>query len=633
MMARTLTTTFVLSLLASAALAYPYTSSGDVGDAYDYIIVGGGTAGLILANRLSEDALKSVLVLEAGASGDLVADQINIPDQTYFNTLTNSIYDFNYTTTPSEGLNNRTIGWPRGRVLGGSSAINAMFFVRPAEAEITAWHELLGDMDGADRWTWDTLFDAMKETETFTPPSDGAAEAVNLTFTPDFHGEDGPLQVTFSEFQSNFTAHWKPTMQAVGIPSLDDSAGGENLGSTLVPSFVNPSNWTRAYTRSGYLDPLAPRSNLVVVPEATVTRINFGSADGGQAARSVDWRSWDGQDHSVNVNQEVILAAGVMASPQLLMVSGIGPTDVLDAAGIEVVSELPGVGQHLQDHLLVSLYFENVNGTQTLGDLQESVNTPQYGAAVNTAVSYVNLVSLFGEDNKNTLVQEIQNTQSATPSDSDEVKAGTEALWAKTVDLFEAGTGASMEILMSVMGTGSIGFQASLQHPLSFGRLYVNSSDIFAKPIIEANYLQHQSDLTILREGAKFIRKLANTEPLSRYLATELQPGTETQSDEQWESWIRDAASSQFHPRGGCVMLPREQGGVVDARLRVYGTTNVRVADGSVFPLDMSTHTQAPTIGLAEIAADIIQGNGVSRLLVVGWVAAAAPLAVLLFVL
>ncbi|KIY66684.1 GMC oxidoreductase [Cylindrobasidium torrendii FP15055 ss-10] len=591
-------------LFVQLAYAYQYTPVDDVQNAYDYVVVGGGTAGLILGNRLSQDGTQSVLVLEAGKSGDAVKARIDTPDATYFDTLTNTEYDYNYTTVSQAGLNNRPISWPRGRVLGGSSAINSMFSVRPAEPEISAWHDLISNMDGADWWTWDSLFGAMKDSETFTPPSSD----LNLTYKDTAHGSDGPMQSAFSDFQTKWTPLWKPALESVGVAAFEDNGAGETWGGVVVPSFINPSNWTRSYSRSSYLDTLPSRSNLVVVPETTVTRLNFEDL----SAHSVSWSADNGKNGTVQVRKEIILAAGVIASPQLLMVSGVGPADVLDGAGVDVVLDLPGVGQHIQDHLLLGLYYGTTGSDmQTLGDYNAGgQSTPAFRAAVNNAIAYVNLTMLMGADNKTSFIESAKGSANAAmSSNSTDVRTGTKALYDKTIELFEKTYTGNVELMLNVMGTNSIGFQVALQHPLSFGGLTIQSDDIRTPPLIDPAYLVHPADIVIMREGVKAARRLAASQPLAQYLETETSPGTDIQGDQDIEAWIRATAWSQFHPRGGCVMLPREQGGVVDGLLKVYGLQNVRVVDGSVFPLDMATHTQAPTIGLAEIGARILSGE------------------------
>ncbi|KAF8891890.1 GMC oxidoreductase [Mucidula mucida] len=602
----TLTTATLLTLTSHVAATYlPLASlrsrnvvyDGSISKEYDFIIVGGGTAGLVLAARLSEDSTKTVLVLEAGHSGD----DVIFPTTLTSTLFTASEYDYAYSTASQSNMNGRSLSWPRGKVLGGSSAINGMYAVRPPQVEVEAWQSLLDGQDGADNWSWDSFNAAMKKSETFTAPTADVEAMAHITYDESVHGKMVPCTTAIPDLNLVLTETGPRRSMLSALNRALDGASGENWGAYITQSFINPTNWTRSYTRSAYIDPLPPRSNLDILADATVTRIYAASAG---AATS-----------SVSVKKEVILAGGVIGSPQVLMLSGIGPTDVLESAGVTVQNALPGVGQHVQDHLVAAIYWST--DVETAGTLYANgLRTPEFTSYINSATAYVNLTAIMGESARSELVQSIADaadtSASLVPSQYQEVVAGYRSMYSKAVELFQNTPVGNIELLLAITGAGAVGIQAGLQHPMSPGHIYINSSSAFDYPVIDPGYLSHSSDLTILREGIKLARIAGNTPPLSNYLTGETSPGSEVDTDEEWEAWLKDNARTEYHPRGSCSMLPLDQGGVVNAKLQVYGTDNVRVADSAIFPIDMSCHLEAPTIGVAEKAAEIIlaQYNG-----------------------
>ncbi|KAF9020222.1 GMC oxidoreductase [Hymenopellis radicata] len=606
----TLTTATLLTLTSHVAASHlPLASlrsrnvvyDGSISQEYDFIIVGGGTAGLVLAARLSEDSDKTVLVLEAGHSGDDVAGTIDIPDNTYFNSLTASEYDYAYSTGSQSNMNGRSLSWPRGKVLGGSSAINGMYVVRPPQVEVEAWQSLLGDQDGADNWSWESFNAAMKKSETFTAPTADVEAMAHITYDESVHGKDGPMHNSYPGFEFGLNGNWTTSLNAIGIESRTDGASGENWGAYITQSFINPTNWTRSYTRSAYIDPLPPRSNLDILADATVTRIVFekNSKTGNLTATGVEYAASAGAaTSSVSVKKEVILAGGVIGSPQVLMLSGIGPTDVLEGAGVTVQNALPGVGQHVQDHLVAAIYWST--DVETAGTLYANgLRTAEFTSYINSATAYVNLTAIMGASARAELVQSIASAADASaslvPSQYQEVVAGYRSMYSKAVELFQNTPVGNIELLLAITGAGAVGIQAGLQHPMSPGHIYINSSSAFDYPVIDPGYLGHSADLTILREGIKLARIAGNTPPLSGYLTGETSPGSAVNTDEEWEAWLKDNARTEYHPRGSCSMLPLDQGGVVNAKLQVYGTDNVRVADSAIFPIDMSCHVIGST--------------------------------------
>ncbi|GAA5959711.1 hypothetical protein JCM21900_001400 [Sporobolomyces salmonicolor] len=590
---------------------------------FDYVIVGGGTAGLVIANRLSENSSITVAVIEAGTNGSAVEDSILAPAQAYFSGIANinSPYDWQYDTVNQSELNNREIYWPRGKLLGGSSAVNGLYMIRQSEIEQDSWGSLVNDQA---TWGWDAVYPYLKKSETWTPPSDYHISEADMTLNASLHGTDGPIHYSYPGLFYNSTYEWMPTLENMGI-STRDPAGGENWGCFIATSAINPTNWTRSYSKTGYLDPIDYRTNLVVLSGFQAQKIVFDgtTATGVQFAASAN-----GTTYTVSASQEVILSAGVIGSPQLLQVSGVGASDLLTPLGINVVYELPGVGMHLTDHLSGAITLNT--SFPFSGDPMETNTT--YAAeqlalwkagdpnslytSPNDAVAYVNLTGLFGEEAAQQLIEEIKANQSALVtaySTNTYIQAGYNATYsAELRDVYPSAVGQA-EILLANTGTyGGYGdavtvqIQAAIQHPLSRGSVKINSTSTFDKPQIDPGYLTHPADIQILRQAFKFARNVSQTAPFSEYVLNELSPGSAVQTDAEWEAWIRGVVSTEYHPAGTCSMLPESEGGVVDNAMRVYGVSGLRVIDSAVVPLGMSAHMTAPLYGIAERAYDLL---------------------------
>ncbi|KAG9001406.1 hypothetical protein FRB90_011628, partial [Tulasnella sp. 427] len=602
------------ALLSSSAFAHPaastypwhsrreYVNWDQLQPSYDFVIAGGGLAGLVIASRLTEDTNTSVLVIEAGETGDDVRSRIDIPIEAYFNGLMNTPYDWKYLTAPQPGLDYRNISWPRGKVLGGSSAINGMYMVRPSSLEMDTFSKILGNMDGASAWGWDSMFQAMKKSEIFTPPSADIQSQGNILYNPSDHGTSGVLHTSYPGYILPIVGEWTATLEAIGIPASPDANGGSGWGGFIATSAINPTNWTRSYSKSAYIDSLPPRSNLQIMTNQTVTRVIFDNSTGTLKATAVEYANNGYQQKpwpTIGVNKEVILAGGAVGSPNILMQSGIGPTDKLTAAGVAVTYALPGVGQHVQDHIVRTEFFCRDSScalavivTQsTQVTFKTSAQTTallyQNGAAngtdnpvqsfINSAIAYTNITDLLG-DSAATFHQDLitnlsthANNPAYNPSTDPTVTKGYQAIYQANADMLLTPIG-QVELLLSltggVIGPDTFAVQAALQHPFSMGELYIATPNPFDYPVINPNYFSHEADIVILREGIKLARRLGQTQPLSNNTVSEALPGPDVQTDDQWDAWLRSVVATEYHPGCTCAMLPLDLGGVVDANLR-----------------------------------------------------------------
>ncbi|KAI9444481.1 GMC oxidoreductase [Lactarius indigo] len=557
-------------------------SQSELLSSYDFVIAGGGTAGLVLASRLSEDANTTVLVLEAGDTGDAVASSISIStlvDPQIFQGMHitsrsgTSPYNWNFSTLGQPNAGNRVLPWPRGKVLGGSSAINGLYSVRPSQIELDAWSSLSapGDDSAKSKWGWEAMLAAMKKSETFVPPSSDVQQAADIEYDSSSHGSSGPLYNSFPGYMVPLVGSWIPTLTA--------------LGRSI------PTNWTRSYARSAYIDSLPPRGNLQILPNSVVTRILFGNntgsgsgADSGSlTASAVEYAS------SPTSTRYTVRPGGAIGSPTILMYSGVG-TQERSSDGLEFRwnLDLPGVGQHLQDHLSTQLIYNTTAETASTiyANTPDSshVYTPTFLSFVNSATAYVNLTTLLGASAPS-FQSDVANSASNSPAllgtgQDTTVISGYEAIYNVSQQLLNSPLG-HVEVLLSLTGGGP-----TVAIQVAQGSLYITTNNSFDYPTIDPKIA------FLLRAGAKFARQIAQTQPLAGALITELSPGTGVNTDDAWDNWVAQSAGTEFHPSSTCAMLPLAQGGVVDTNLRVYGLANVRVADSSVFPMQFAAHVR-----------------------------------------
>lgn len=586
---------------------------------YDYIVAGGGLAGLVVASRLSEDADVQVAVIEAGPSGEGDAN-LTTPAANLYSSSVGTDLDWAYKTSPQHGLNGRQATWPRGKVLGGSSAINGLYMIRPNQIEVDAWADLVNTTTAKSKWGWDNLVKYMKKSETFTPPRHSIVSTLNseagqganvLQYNADSRGSQGPIHVTWPGEQYANCGAYVQAVNNLGVPLNADPYGGNNTGPFVCTSEINPSNWTRSFSRTGYLDPvLGARPNLHVLVGYQVTKIHFDTSNATSAvATGVSYSAGDGQaTYTANATNEVIVTAGAIGSPQLLQLSGVGRKSDLQSAGVQQVIDLPGVGYNLQDHLSTSITYAPANGVTI--PPSKITNDPVTDSYVNDATAYLDINTVLGgaqpaQSFLSSLKSSISNSVSSYQAPPT-VQAGYRAVLNTMAGLLPSV--GPIEVLLADT-YGSIQLQVALQHPVSRGSVIIGSNNPFDYPTIDAGYLSDPSNLDqqMLRSGFQAARRIGQTAPLKSMLGSESTPGTNVQSDDDWNTFIAQNAGTEYHPSSTCAMLPKNLGGVIDEDLLVYGTSNLRVADASIPPISMSMHFMTLTYGLAEAAADVIK--------------------------
>ncbi|EUC61195.1 GMC oxidoreductase [Rhizoctonia solani AG-3 Rhs1AP] len=610
------------------------------GKRFDFVIIGGGTAGLAMAARLTGKQQYSnitVAVIEAGGDGSAHADNINIPGYSYIHTAIGSDLDWSYTIMNQTNTGNRAIKWPRGKVLGGSSSINGMFWGLGAARDWDAWSTLFPTSSASYNssklpngtpasfpWNWSTIQSYHKKSETFHAPPADQQTKFGMTIDASVHGTSGPIQTTMSEYIYDPVSNWVSTLVNVGMKKGDLASGDTNVA-TISPSTLNPTNYTRSNSLAGYITPVGPRKDLVILTGMQATGLVWGTKSSrGAVATAVNFAASAGaQTYSVKASKEVILCAGVIGSAQLLQVSGVGPKALTDSLNIKSVVDLPGVGQNLQDHEATSVAW-SVDGPTWVdlltNDTLQAEQLAEYRESstglwtyINEAVAYPNIQDILGTSAdtwissvSSQLPSVLSSLSKAQSLDSTVLKGITEQFNVQ-LDMLKNGAG-QLEIIMNMLvGPGSAGIQVAQQHAWSRGEVKVTSASIFDYPTVNPNYLSNGWDVDIMNAAVKFVRRVGSTAPMSSYFKAEGDTTSGAKTDAAINTFVAGSIASEYHPIGTCSMLPLDMGGVVDTTLRVYGTANVRVVDASVMPIHVTAHTVAPTYAIAEYGADIVK--------------------------
>ena len=524
---------------------------------YDDIIVGAGSAGCVLANRLSADPARRVLLIEAGARDwhpyvHMPAGLAKLMELTRYN--------WNYLTEPQAALDGRRLWWPRGKLLGGSSSINAMCYVRGRPADYARWARITGDAG----WDWPAVLPYFKRAEDNTRGADA------------WHGTGGPLGVSDLRHVNPLSRLLLDAAQAAGFAHNDDFNGASQEGVGYF-QLATRKGW-RCSTAVAYLRPAQKRPNLRVETDAQVTDIVF---EGGRAA-GVRYEQ-SGKVHEARAAREVIVAAGALQSPQLLQLSGIGDGARLQALGIPVIRHLPGVGENLQDHLQLRLMYKVAKPITTNDELRTLWGQARMGLKWllhrrGPLAIGINQGGLF------TRVL----PESRTPD----------------IQFHFATVSAEMAGAKPHPWSGCT-FSVCQLRPESRGRVFIKSRDAQQPPAMQPNYLSHETDRRCALAATQFARRLAGTTALRPYLAEEYRPGPAVNTDHDLIEWAREYGATIFHPSGTCKM-GSDPMAVVDARLRVHGVGGLRVVDCSVMPTLVSGNTNSPVVMIAEKAADMI---------------------------
>ena len=530
---------------------------------FDYIIVGAGTAGCVLANRLSQDPSKQVLLLEAGKKDNYF--WIDIPVG-YLYTIGNPRTDWCFETEAEPGLNGRSIGYARGKVLGGCSSINAMIYMRGQQSDFDHWAEL-----GNRGWGWQDVLPIFRRSENYQHGAD------------DFHGGNGEMRVEERRVNWEILDAWRDAAEECGIPKIDEFNRGDNSGNAYFQ--MNQRNGKRWSAVRAFLDPIKDRANLTILTEASVRKICFDDNAAEPTATGVAVLH-GGHEHVFAANNEIILAAGAIASPQLLQLSGIGAAEALHKHGIETLIERPGVGENLQDHLQIRTIY-SVDNTITLNQKARS----PWGMALMGLEYFL----------RKTGPLTMPPSQLGAFAKSDPSQPSANIEWhvqPLSLDKFGSPLHKYNAITPSVCNL----------RPSSRGTVALKSNKPDDAPAIAPNYLSTQADLDVVVAGLKFTRKIMAAPALAAFNPKELKPGSEVTAEEDLQRAAGDLGTTIFHPVGTCKMGPvHDTSAVVDDELRVHGVHGLRVIDASIMPTITSGNTNAPTVMIAERGADFIR--------------------------
>ncbi|TBU49098.1 alcohol oxidase [Dichomitus squalens] len=543
----------------------------------------------------------------------------------------NPNFDWKFTSVPQSALNGNVVAQPRGKMLGGSSGLNFMAWDRASATEYDAWEKL-----GAEGWNWNSLLPYFRKTETISAPTpeqyfpDGP-QVSNKTFYT-FHGRDGPVQPSYNVLYTNITDPFVEAVNKLGIPTNSDPYEGNATGIFNLEMAVDrvKNVGKRSYAASTYYNISSDRPNLTVYLTTQATKVNIvrGASSQDLRAVSVDVVALNstGTNGTVYARKEVVLSAGAFQTPHLLELSGIGNKSILEDAGIKTLIDLPGVGENLQDHTLLTQDFEIINTTFTYDILrndqtylaEQQAEYAENGTGIfasaqfalvfpplKTIVSDVVLSNLQGQ------AEELIRASGlpALTKAQYEIQQG----WLDTADVghveYIMFPGGGVTAASPTPGAAYLTVYMGNMHPFSRGTVHLNSTNPLTPPAIDPKYVDKYIDLQVVLEGTKFVRQIAQTQPLASLIVNAHEPSSNVTTDDEWLDYIKTFMGTVYHPVGTAAMVSRERGGVVDPKtLKVYGTTNLRVVDASVIPMLIAAHPQSTVYAIAERASDIIRG-------------------------
>lgn len=595
---------------------------------YDYLILGGGTAGLAVAARLSENPDVTVGVIEAGKNK--LDDPVVDTPAMFLQMFGNEDYDWKYMTTPQVGVSGKKEKehhMVRGKMLGGSSGINYMMYVRGSDADYDDWATILDD----EAWSSKNMKQYMRKHQTLEPISEKVVDRSTMPFVGEHHGTDGPVRTSFNE--------WKLDIEDDVVKAADEVTGytkkpmdpwsGDHNGFYHTLAAIGRSGTgkgKRSYAARGYLEKNAGRANLKATTEALVTSITLD----GDKATGASFKN-AGQEYKVKAKREVIVCGGTVASPQILELSGIGDPSILSQAGIECKIENKAIGENLQDHVVIGLVAQTKEGINTL----DSIARPEvlqhamkaYTEEAGGPLACTSTVQGFFPFNKFASEQEVKDTIASIESIKDQThfaKKQRETVIAHLKDPNSANlqlvlVGATAEMkesqedqsklfppLQDPNGPNGITLACCLQYPASRGSVHVRSSKPEDQPAIDPAWLTHQADIDVLAAGMKFLHQTSMAEPLASKLEKRIAPTPDLDltKTEDCKKAVLQWYMSEYHPCGSVAM-----GDALDSRLRVKGVKNLRVADASVFPGNVSGNIVSTVYMVAEKAADLIKDD------------------------
>jgi choline dehydrogenase len=533
---------------------------------YDFIIVGGGTSGCVLAERLSADPSHRVLLLEAGRPN---RNQLLRMPMTARNFWTNEKYLWNYQSEPEPSVNGRRIPVPRGKILGGSGAINGMLYARGHPRDYDQWRQM-----GLDGWAFEDVLPYFKRVE-----HDSREQT-------QYHGAGGPLAISRTPNANPLTPLFAAAAQAAGIPFNDDQNGATSEGMGVPDLTIDKGE--RASTYSAFLRPAMARRNLTVATHAHAIRLLI---EQGRAV-AVEYLH-EGKLERVHAAREIVLSGGAYNSPQLLMLSGIGPADALRQVGIAPSHDLPGVGRNLQDHAgvsVINLATQPVSLQKNLRWDRLILNVMQWGVTRSGPVSRMPVVTNGWYRSRPEL--ERPDIQTLIGANSPLAGPWFPGIKKPAPPMFASRSG--------------------LQHPESRGWINLASADPLAPPRIFFNLFSAPGDLAVLRHAIRKVREIFAAAPVRHLVGREITPGPDLQTDAQLDRFIRATTTTAYHPVGTCAM-GIDENAVVDARLRVRGIDGLRVADASIMPTITGGNTNAPAVMIGDKAAAMILGRELPR--------------------